>query len=57
MKTKIILNLFGKQVGCMCTPIVINVSDYASFEDAMKMAKFKASKIDKRLFDVTITSI
>lgn len=54
---KIIINIFGKQCATMLNPIIIETKDYASFNDAMKVAKFKASKFDKRKYQTLITSI
>lgn len=57
METKIIINLFGKMCAAQCTPIIIEVKEFKSYKDAMEAAKFKASKINKREFDVVITTL
>ena len=57
MKTKIIINVYGKICAAMAAPVVIDVDDYASFEDAMNVAKHEASKIDRKLYKIIITSV
>lgn len=57
MKTKIIINVYSRQCASASTPIIIQTKDYASYEDAMRMANFKAKKINKKDYDVLITSI